>query len=102
MPTTIPVQNQKKQKVQKPSKSSHYSLRLNIDSDLAEFIDTYNQKYSSLNRPDVVKIMLLDLRYEQKLREKRSFVQFMNTLPKPEEQYTEDEMMQILSENDLM
>jgi hypothetical protein len=92
MSTTV----KKTPKKTQTSKKQNF-IRLNVDENLEKLLQKYEQKYTLLSRSDIIRMLLSEVDWQKTSNHKQTLDDFIQTLPKPQVDYSEEEMFQVIS-----
>jgi hypothetical protein len=82
-------------------KSKQKFLRLNLDSKLDNFIQSYQSKYSLLSQGDIVRMLLSEIYYQKQTESRQKMLGFVNTLPPANHSFDQDQIFDILKKENL-
>ena len=74
-------------------------IRLNLDDKLEALLQKYESKYTLLSRSDIIRMLLSEVNwvdFDSKDNSKKKFISFLNNLPKPRTDFSEEEIFEFL------
>jgi hypothetical protein len=83
------------------TKSKQKFLRLNLDSKLDNFIQSYQSKYSLLSQGDIVRMLLSEIYYQKQTESRQKMLGFMNSLRPANHDLNQDQIFDILKKENL-